>query len=600
MRELDELESNNTKRIVFGLVGLVAIAAGIGLLFRSKGVGVHEEDHRILIVEDRTVGFARFTADLGFDSITGTFEAWQEEIAEQDDKKVAADLGLVDLLEFADLFGYGYVVIENPQRFADEIAALELDEDGATELGSSGYAVLSVGDFADPHQLAVEPPQSMVQFDLGQRLIRTLFAHPRLGQVLDAGAAPSDIQAARLKLDKAIRTFEQLATHEERAAEVVSGLETELASFNGARVLHEPLAGASAYALSDGRVILRSDRLHFTADESGLGLQSSAEFWLHAIPAGVPASADARVACPELLGGGGQRHMISRMELSVERDAMFVLERGGTGTMFVFDAAAGPCGLREAGKLSFTEPDNTYMAVMRRGIAMRQIDDIEQLHIDVYLLDESPRTISLDAPGFDSSSSLVWLDERRLVNLVDLADGQPALVIVDLDRSETPLLLPLQPPEVDGQFFAHELMRIPSSDRGLVLRWSVDDDYHLSRLDFDRPWAELIGDEAVPPILAWTRVVDVEGHMRGFDIEAQGKSVAFTVHSGIGVDVALVPLPSAGGEAGELRALFKDAYEHREVGFRPQHGELLFRTRIRLERPEGSLLTTHAIDLAKP
>src|SRR5689334_3394035 len=228
MRELDELEANNTKRIVLGLVGLVAVAAGIGLLFRAKGKGALEEDQKILIIEDRIVGLGSWTADLGFEPMTGDFEAWQSELAEQDGKRDAAEFGLPDILEFADRYGYGYVVIETPQRFADEIAKLELDEDGANSVGESQFAVISIGDFARPHQLGVDPPASSIQLDVGRQLLRTLFAHPRLSQTMDKGAAPSDIQAARLKLDKAIRMVEQIAVDEQRAVKMVSELETEL------------------------------------------------------------------------------------------------------------------------------------------------------------------------------------------------------------------------------------------------------------------------------------------------------------------------------------------------------------------------------------
>ncbi|NJL71533.1 MAG: hypothetical protein HC888_07895 [Candidatus Competibacteraceae bacterium] len=45
------------------------------------------------------------------------------------------------------------------------------------------------------------------------------------------------------------------------------------------------------------------------------------------------------------------------------------------------------------------------------------------------------------------------------------------------------------------------------------------------------------------------------------------------------------------------RVLLDDAYEHREVAFRPGHDELLFRTRIRIDQPKGSMLVVHALPL---
>jgi hypothetical protein len=89
--------------------------------------------------------------------------------------------------------------------------------------------------------------------------------------------------------------------------------------------------------------------------------------------------------------------------------------------------------------------------------------------------------------------------------------------------------------------------------------------------------------------------VSVDSHMRGFDIDPQARAVAFTYEGDLGVDVGLAPLPSAGGQPGEMQVILADAHEHRDVGFRPQHDELLFRTRIRIEKPKASLLVLHAI-----
>jgi hypothetical protein len=293
--------------------------------------------------------------------------------------------------------------------------------------------------------------------------------------------------------------------------------------------------------------------------------------------------------------------------------------READGTLFEFDAAAGPCGLREVGVLAIPQPDNAYVAVTRRAIAMRQIDEFGIVHIDVRTAaaDQPLISISVDAPEFRSTSSLVWLDDRHLASLVDMVDTvdiadtddlaerrRPALVIVDLDRPDAPLVLPLQPPQADGELVGHELARIPGSAPALLLRWSIGNRYTLARLDFDRPWTELISDGEQPPpgpeIISWTPVVSVDSHMRGFDIDPQARAVAFTYEGDLGVDVGLAPLPLAGGRPGEMQVILDDAYEHRDVGFRPQHDELLFRTRVRIEKPGASLLVLHAMPMQIP
>lgn len=610
MREIDELEGRNTKRFIGALVGLALIAGTMALLFRSKGVGEPEQDHRILIIEDQTQGLEHYAAELGFDCVSGGLEAWQRELAKDDASRELTEFDLPDILEHADRYGFGYVAIENPQRFADQIAALELDEGAELELGEAEFAALSVGDFAGPHQLSVAPP-SGVELGPGPRMLAALFAQPRLGQVLDPHAALSDIQAARLELDEAIDTIDQLARTERLAADVMHELEATLESFaqlgraddeHRARLLHEPLAGATAYPLRDGRVVLRSDRLKFVADTGVLEFRSAAEFSMRVIPADASAGPDASVACPELLEGGGPRGSSGRIQSSADRDALFVL-RDDDGILFEFDPAAGPCGLREVAVLSLPEVDSTYVAVNRRAIAMRQIGEFGMLHIHVRAAGVDPISITVDTHEFRSTTSLVWLDDRHLASLVEIFDldegSQPALVIVDLDHTDNPLVLPLQPSQADGEVVGHELARIPGSAPALLLRWSIGNRYSLTRLDFDRPWTELIADTEQPPlgpeIITWTPVVSVDSHMRGFDIDPEAQAVAFTFEGDLGVDVGLAPLPAAGGQAGNMQVLLDDAYEHRDVGFRPQHDELLFRTRIRIEEPGASLLVLHAI-----
>jgi hypothetical protein len=519
MREIDELEGRNTKRFFGAIVGFAVIAVGIGLLFRSKGIGEPEQDHRILIIEDQTQGFEHYAADLGFDAISGDLEGWQRELVEEDDSRELAELGLPDILEYADRYGFGYVVIENPQRFADEIAELELGDDADGALGETRFAALSVGDFADPHDLSVDPPSS-IDLGAGPHMLRALFAQPRLSQVLDPNAALSDIQSARLELDSAIEMIDQLARHEQQAAELMRELQATLGSFvspghdddeHRARLLHQPLEGATAYPLRDGRVVLRSDRLDFMVETTDLEMLTSAKFSMRVLPADASASPDASVACPEFLEGGGAWGSIMRIDPSADRDALFVV-RQGDGTLFEHDPAAGPCGLREVGLLALPKPDNGYVAVTRRAIATREVDEFGMLHIDVRVAaaaDQVPISITVDAPEFGSASSLVWLDDRHLASLVDLAENQqPALVIVDLDHTEASLVLPLQPPQADGDSFGHELARIPGNAPALLLRWSVGGRYSLARLDFDRPWTELIGDDEQPPpgpeIISWT------------------------------------------------------------------------------------------------
>ncbi|EDM75676.1 hypothetical protein PPSIR1_15770 [Plesiocystis pacifica SIR-1] len=657
MKEMQELESSNRNKVIIGVLAAVGIAAGIYFAFGTSGTGEPEVAHRLMIVADRTVDLHAYTAELGFEAVGGSFEAWQDQIVEQEEGY--DDPGEVDLqamLAFADRFGYGFVVVEEPQRF--ELASLGLEFSTDAALGHQDpasipdrvrFGVISIGDFAGPHVLTTElsgrdvhEGARDVEVGTGAKALRALFAQPELAPTLDAQSPSTATQTLRLKLLHAIEALEKNERLELKAAgfadrerEQIEAIEVRGSSQRAVPLVHA-LEGASVFPLADGRMLVRSTQARPKLRRDELAVEFAPLYTYSAIPAGAPAQVDARVPCPEFMGGGGPRRELARFEVSAAGDALFLLDDYGEGQLFAFDPSdpsLGACGLRSVAKYALSEHTDSYFSVHRRGVATRDVVD-GALVVDV--VDPEGNTTRLGAGlQADNSSSLIWLDDegRRVGVLVDFEDDTEALAVLDRQHPERVLLVPLADPgDPELNPWSREIQRIPGTDEApaFVYRWYINEvDYALTRVDLGRPWAaieaELFGEEspekaggdelpetALAPTTAtvpletitWTPVLNQDSHIRGYAIHPRGDRVAMTVEGDLGVDVAVVPLPARGAEPGPRRLIIDDALEHREVAFRFGTGEdpsadlLSFRTRLRLEVEGAYLFVAHAAPAA--
>lgn len=614
MEEIEELESSNTKRILFALGGVIVVVAALVWFFSSKGKGQPEEDHKLLILDDAGLGLATFATNHGFEAISGGLEAWQRQVAEDDKVDVdgASDVDLAEILDYADHYGYGFVVVVDPGRF--DLGGLEI-EGPKSFAESTRFAVFSVGDFAHPHVVTTAPEG----FDAGPgaTFLAALFEQPRLAEILDEDNKSNAAQTRRLQLIDAVEAHErnlaQIARLETMRAEIAEQA-ASITTVDGqpARPLQAALEGATPVPMVDGRVLVRSSGGTLRLTNGKIRFRTIPGANYEAIPVGTPSSADARVACPEFLGGHSTVRL-ARMEPSARGDALFVLDRYGEGGLFHHDPGAGPCGLALEGAFEIPDLAEAYFAVRRGMVAARSVEGGE-LRLEVVEADGT-RT-RLPGVEVESASSLIWLEGGWLAALARDFDGSK-IVLAHLDAPERVAVLPLadpDDPEID--LSAREIQAIPGA-KALVLRWNRGDQFLLSRLDLGAALAELaepddetepISDENADPLAApprplspeavtWTSVLSVDNHVRGFDVHRDGTLVALTVEGDLGVDVATVPLPGPGGSPGELRRIVDDTREHREVAFREPQGELLFRTRVRLDDLDATLLATHAIAL---
>jgi len=627
VHEIEELETSK-RRYALALLAAVCVALVVlaVLFYRPRGIGDPEDDARVLVVEGESHALLGHAEVLGFVAVGGTLEAWRTEVSEDDEEiEEDSEVDLDAILRYADRHGFGYVVLEQPQRF--DFRELEVELEGDTDFEeSTTIAVLSVGDFGAPVVVTVDEPGPTGGLDMGPgpRLASALFAQPRLAEILDEHHASNEVQTRRLQLRELTDGYERsqrlqreaLAAHAQLQRRV-DGFESPESGREVRRILR-PLEGATALPLVDGRVVVRARGGRLFVD-SELSYRTAPRHRWEVIPARVPASLEARVSCPDLLADEDRWGRLAELAVSPAGDAVFVLSAEGDGELYVFDANAGPCGLRKAAEIDFFEHADAHFAVQAGGVAARYLDD-GQLHME--LVDLGGKRLSLGHIEVDRSSSLIWLDGDRVVALVELEEGGTALVFVDRGRPGWTGVLALRDP-AGNSLRGRELLRIPGEDPALLLRWTSEvGTYKLSRLDFDRPWAALAEVEALegqddddeddeddggvldlggsrlsPELLTWTAVFATPAHVRGLDIDARGGRVALTYDGDEGVDVGIVRLPEKGGEAGALTVWMDDGYEHREVGFRRRGDELLFRTRIRLDDPGAWFLALHAVSL---
>jgi len=180
--DLQALEGSNRGRLAL-LGGVVALGLGgaAWAFWPSGGIGNPEDPAKVMVVTQHSVA-ERFLDALGFDADGQTFDNLEEKAhAEVDGLDVE---GVAAIVTLADQFGFGYVVFERPQN----LDFSELDLESAPAIGEDDrYAVVSVGDLANPARMTVGPG-----------LLETLFEQPQLAELVPPNQ-PTDVAAVELR-----------------------------------------------------------------------------------------------------------------------------------------------------------------------------------------------------------------------------------------------------------------------------------------------------------------------------------------------------------------------------------------------------------------
>ncbi len=591
------------KGLVIAAIGLAVLAAFAVWKLMPRGVGLPEEAHRVLVVDDTTPGLAAYAGGLGFDVVSGPPSAWRKKIA--DEGIGSSDAGLDEILVFADRYGFGFVAVENPQRF--DFSKLGAESVPAFD-SHVRFAAVSVGDFAHPTVVTVNPVPSPVRSDIGIDLLAALFAQPRLAATMNEAEATLEALGTRSKISQAISELEQIKVIEGKAAAVQLEMRSALERrAEGIELVDEPMEGSWVIPLADGRVVV-AGRHGDLVSQNGMQLDMRVDknWRFRAISAGKQPKAEDRVDCPELLGGSIPNTERFKIEPSLDGQAV-VIRTVSTGShLWHFAPDAGPCGLVDAGTVEVPEKPIGFLAVRRDAVAAKiLVDDL--LTVQVTTLD-GQRTLLGRVPG-GGAHSLVWIDERRLAFLLNPVDEAPSIVFVDLDHPDLVLNYPLH-----GLDDSDELLPLPGSNRTLLVRGRVEREGVLARVDFSRSPTEMfiapprsdvppVKREGLPTILLLTQqaarltyVVREDASIRGFGVAPDGQSVVYTNAGDVGFDVLMAPIPAPGGAPSLATRVVTDSYENRDAAFTADGRYVLFSTRHVIDKDAGVALSARSVD----
>lgn len=180
--DLQALQGSGRTKIAL-LAGVLVVAAGAAALsFMSGGGKGNPEDPAKVLVVSPDPYYKAYLHDLGFEVDQQTFD--HLELKARDEVPDLETKGVASVLELADRFGYGYVAFADPGEH--DLSGIEV-EGGLPSLDDAAFAVVSVGDLADPPKVTVGPA-----------ILPALFEQDRLAEIVPQGEMPT-VEAVQLR-----------------------------------------------------------------------------------------------------------------------------------------------------------------------------------------------------------------------------------------------------------------------------------------------------------------------------------------------------------------------------------------------------------------
>ena len=596
--------SGRSKIIVLALLVVGALAAAVWSFTKKGGQGNPEDPSKILVVaRGTTVGFSAVLRDGGFDAAEGTLSAWENKA--KDEIEGLELEGVAAVLRLADEFGYGYVVFEGPQ---------ELSWNGIDIAGGLPefpehvrFAVVSVGDFAFPHVMTLNPPPSVVMRDTGLVLLQALFEQEHLQRILPSNESPN-IEDIRLRdrLQDALLRLERLPEAEKMAEKVVAQILQQLVEEERAeprpRLLGEALESGEPFPLPNGNVLTVSRGFQLVtrdAVRADLAFEDSEQL-LFGTAEDEPTS---RRRCESIMGGSVSSHDSARYGASADGGALLVrslseglvlwrlTQGGGCSFSRVGDVADPPPGISDGG---IPHPSG---AVLRTGqIDGRAVIDIVQAgsgeRQTLGMLDD----VRLHDP--------TWIDEHTVAASGRSMYGEPDGLYLFNTQHPTKVL------RIDSGVFEHagaieQIAAVAGGRRLVVTAGSYP--RKLYRLDLPAPVGELFADpplmeelgpierdglptlyeldSAAMQVVALTR----QGYVRDPVVSSDGRWVAVTIDDSSldeqapgDEEIALVALEA--GEGARMRLLTRNALPDHSPRFTADGRFVVFQTRVEIPR----------------
>lgn len=639
--DLEALRSAGRGKVIALGAVLCAALAGAGWYFfgQTKGIGGAEDPAKVLVVRSSDmVGWSGVLDDGGFDAAEGTLEHWARR-AKDEIPELEVD-GIEAVMTLADTFGYGYVVFDSPQNV--DFSALEIEGKPDTFPEHVEFAVVSVGDFAFPHQMTVnpEPSKAIQSFEIS--LLQALFAQEQLAVARPDNEEDAGLAQVQLR-DRLANAVDELAKlpQAEKLAEKVSG-DTLRLLLDGERatprpkLLGPPLQSAMPIPLPNGDV-LSIARDYRVVTSNGVTADLSAEEEEQFLFGPADGDPMARKPCEALAGGkisltdqGAPKYWAS-----TDGAALVVERTMGASALYVWKDGEAGCAFVEAGELEGSTFDGDAPPIPHRsGRVARTVDLDTGVGVSIWENGKPPRTLG---PVDDSDlSPPIWLSDSTLAVI-----GDDDIVLFDLAHPDAPL-------RVDPSIFARagddghgrapqvsELAPIPGRADGVLVALS---DGRLLVLGFDRPWSALFDDpplakptedvapgldaeldvaasaedeepaefdeELAPPTrhldaaaLAVTQLTR-RGRAAEPRASADGTQVVFTIYDNAldqvdaSDDPEIAVVPIAGGD---LQLLTKNALEDGRPAFTADGRHVVVTTRVDVPKTRWKLTTARAI-----
>jgi hypothetical protein len=608
--------SSRGKLIMLTLLVVGALAAAAWSFLRPRGHGNPEDPSKVLVVaQGTTVGFSAVLRDGGFDAAEGTLAAWENKAIDEIDGLELR--GVAAVLRLADEFGYGYVVFERPQELSWEGIDLE---GGVPEFPDHvRFAVVSVGDFAFPHVMTLNPEPSAVMRDTGVVLLQALFQQERLARILPDNENPS-IEDIRLRdrLQEALQRLARLPEAEKMAQKVVEQVLQQLVGDERAEprpsLLAEPLESGNPIPLANGNLLTVSRGFQLVtrdAVRADLAFEDSERFLFGAIDA----PPTARAVCDSLMGGVVSAHDSGRYGASIDGAVLLVRSLSEGLVLWRLDASDPGCAFTRLGEIP-----NPPTGIADGGIPHASGKVLRTGHVD------GMSVLDIVEAGSGERETLGMLDEVKLVGPTWIDGGTVAAVARSAFGDPDALVLfstahPMTVLRIDATVFEDagtidQIAVVPGGERLVVTAGAHPS--KLYRLDLPAaasglfvdpprmPEVEPLERDALPTVVeldpdrmqvtALTR----QGRVRDPVVSPDGRWVAVTVFDpsldpSDGSDdgeIALLALDGASGA--KMRLLTRNGLEDHTPRFSADSRFVVFQTRVEIPRTKWVITAPRA------
>jgi hypothetical protein len=608
--------SGRGKLLVLCALVAVALAAAAWSFLRQRGHGNPEDPSKVLVVaQGTTVGFSSVLRDGGFDAAEGTLSAWENKAL--DEIEGLQLQGVAAVLRLADEFGYGYVVFEAPRDLSWEGIDIK---GGVPEFPEHvRFAVVSVGDFAFPHVMTLNPEPSTVMRDTGVVLLQALFEQERLARILPDNENPS-IEDIRLRdrLQESLHRLARLPEAETMARKVIDQITQQLVDDERAdpkpRLLAEPLESGNSIPLANGSVLTVSRGFALVtrdAVRADLSFDDSERFLFGA--ADDPPAA--RASCESLMGGVVSTHDSGRYGASADGAVLLVRSLSEGLVLWRLDTREPGCAFTRVGEISNPPPGISDGGIPHASGKLARTGHVAgQAVIDIVAAQSGEReTLGM----LDEVKLLnpIWIDDHTVAAVARSVFGDPdGLVFFSTESPMT--VLRLDAGVFDDAGTIDQIAVVPGGDAVVVTAGAYPS--KLYRLDLPAKASQLF---AAPPLMPDVEPVERDalpivleldpgsmqvtaltrqGRVRDPAVSPDGRWVAVTV-SDPSLDpsdetdddeIALLALDGASGA--KMRLLTRNALEDHTPRFSADSRFVIFQTRVEIPRTKWVITAPRA------